>query len=78
MMEHGIAGLAAQTRFAELARFAGPAGIEGGGRTTNNVLGGVLGHAGHIRTKERAGKEGRSSGILLNRHSGFALTRAPE
>jgi hypothetical protein len=63
MAEHGIAGLTAQTRFAELARFVGLAGIEGSRGTANNVLGGVLVHAGHIRTKERAGKEGRSSAL---------------
>src|SRR6266849_204870 len=60
MIEDGIAGRAGETLFTELARLVRPAGIEGGGGATNNVLGGVLVHGLHIRTKERVRKEGRS------------------
>jgi hypothetical protein len=53
VMEHGIAGLAAQALFAEFARILALARIEGRGRATNDVLGAVLVHAGQIRTKPR-------------------------
>ncbi len=58
MIEYGIAGLAGQTVLAELARLIAPAGIEGGGGTTNDVLGAVVAHGKHIRTKEWSRKEG--------------------
>jgi hypothetical protein len=48
MIEHGIAGLAAQTLLTELARFIGLAGIEGGRGAANDVLGGCLAHIEHI------------------------------
>ncbi len=60
MMEHGIAGLAGQTLFTEPARLIGPAGVKGCCGTTNNVLGVVLVHVMHIRTKEQVRKEGLS------------------
>ena len=60
MMQHGIAGLAAQPLLAESACVIGLAGIEGGGSAANDVLGGVLAHVEHIRTKQRVCKEGRS------------------
>jgi hypothetical protein len=70
VMEHGIAGLADQTLFAELARLLGLPGIEGSGGTTNNVLGAVLIHIKHLRTNERVGKEG--SVARLNKKAGSA------
>jgi len=48
-----LAGLAAQSLLAQPARVVAQAGIEGGGGAANDVLGGVLAHARHIRTKER-------------------------
>ena len=48
MIEHGIAGLADQTIFTELARLVGLARIEGGGSTADDVFGGVLAHVERI------------------------------
>src|SRR5258708_15415501 len=59
MMQHGIAGAAVQAFLTELARLVGLAGIEGRGRAANNVLGSDFAHGKHIRTKQRACKEGR-------------------
>src|SRR3981081_4493659 len=53
VIEHGIAGLTAQPLFTELARLAGPAGIEGRRSPMNDFLGAVLAHIGHIKTKRR-------------------------
>src|ERR1700688_2296916 len=53
MVEHGLAGLAAQTLFAEFARLVRLAGIEGCSSAADDVLGGGFRHAGHIRTKGR-------------------------
>src|SRR3981189_904751 len=66
MIEDGIAGRAGETPFTELARVVGLTGIEGSGGAANNVLGGVLVHAVHIRTKQRARKEGRSLALVKN------------
>ncbi len=50
MMEHGIAGLASETLLAEAQCLLRLAGIEGGRGAADDVLGGVLSHAGEIRT----------------------------
>jgi hypothetical protein len=52
MAEHGVAGRADQTLFAQLKRLVAPAGVEGGCRAANDVLGGFF-HAADIRTKQQ-------------------------
>jgi hypothetical protein len=47
MVQHGIAGLAGEALLAELARLVRLAGIECGGRATDDFFGGVLVHGKH-------------------------------
>ena len=60
MIEHGLAGLTAQTLFAQPSRLVRLAGIEGSGGAADEVLCGEFRHARHIRTMQRRCKEGRS------------------
>jgi hypothetical protein len=60
MMQHGIAGPADQSLFAQLARRIRLAGIKGRRSAANDVLGVALVHARHIRATTRACKEGQS------------------
>src|SRR5258708_39778907 len=53
MAEHGIAGGAAQSLFADLARLIALAGIEGGSGAANGFFGGVLAHAGTLEQPGR-------------------------
>jgi hypothetical protein len=68
MMQHGIAGPADQSLFAQLTRRIRLAGIKGRGGAANDVLGGILAHAGDIRTTgERfAKKAGSDPGLCIS------------
>jgi len=74
MAEHGIAGRAAQSLFADLARLVAPAGIEGGSGAANGFFGGVLAHAG---TLEQPGRPAIGCIMQLNRHSGATRSVEP-
>jgi hypothetical protein len=88
MMQHGIAGPGNQSLFAQLAGCIRLAGIKGCGCAANDVLGGVLAHAGRLEHRGMIARKGAAQQTVIpghraamnpeSRDSGFALSRAPE